>query len=113
MEDRVIIDLRRKDEPTKELEADLIIEIERIPDGYIATYNYRDGERYVPYNYFTFALREEMVKKHAQVIRDVKPKTVVVRTGRPGATRDVAIHPGVVKMILEGKLTADELMLRG
>lgn len=113
MGDRIIFDLRRKAPEAEEpLKADLIIEIDLHPEGYMATYNYFDG-RQIPYNYFDHLTREQMVVKHVQVIRDVKPKTVIIRTGAhsSGHPKDIAIHPGVVKSIVEGKLTAAELTL--
>lgn len=114
MGDRIIFDLRRKAPEAEEpLKADLIIEIDLHPEGYMATYNYWVDGRFIPYNYFDHLTREQMVAKHVQVIRDVKPKTVVIRTGKnsTGHPRDIAIHPGVVKSIVEGKLTAAELTL--
>ena len=94
-------------------EADLIIEIDLLPEGYIATYNHWVDGRFVPYNYFDRLTREQMVLKHIQVIRDVKPKTVLVRAGKheDEHTKDIYLHPGVVKSIIEGKLTASELTL--
>lgn len=113
-DDRVIIDLRRKPATEQvELKADLIIEIDLHPEGYMATYNHWVDGRFIPYNYFDRLTREQMVEKHVQVIRDVKPKTVVIRTGKhsSGHTQDIPLHPGVVKSIVEGKLTAAELTL--
>lgn len=94
-------------------EADLIIEIDLLPEGYLVTYNHWVDGRQIPYNYFDRLTREQMVLKHIQVIRDVKPKTALIRTGGNSAehTKDIYLHPGVVKSIVEGKLTAAELTL--
>ncbi len=115
MSDRIVIDLRRKAEAYVELVADLVIEIDRYEcsDGYTVRYVYDvPGFVYLPLP--MTMTRAEMVLMHVTKIQQIRPKTVVIRTGKhsTGQVVDVAIHPGVVKSIIEGKLTAAELTLR-
>lgn len=110
----VIIDTR-PEETLESLDADLIINIDLYDDGYSVAYNYKvDGKgTHVPYNCWFQFTREQMVQKHVQVIRDVKPRTAVIRTGAhsTGHIKDIALHPGVIKSIIEGKLDAADLTL--
>ncbi len=113
-EERIVIDMRRpKDAPTKELTADLIMEIDLVEGGYQAIYHARqdDGSYSVVFQRNGLD-RVELVQAHVQAIQQVKPKTAMVRTGRhsSGHHRDILLNPGVVKMILEGKLTAEQLL---
>lgn len=109
--EHVIIDLREKAQAPTEEEADLIIEIDLFPSGYDVVYHVRKDGVYEAYNIFTRLMREEMVKKHVQVIRDTRPRTAAVRTGRnsTGHVKDIALHPGVIKSIIEGKLGVENL----
>lgn len=112
----ITIDLRKKPEDLdpKNLEADLIIEIDLYDDGYIAGYHRRvEPGKYEPYNVWSRIDRKEMVRHHVSVIRDVKPKTVVIRTGKysTGHVKDIPIHPTVIANIINGTFDADSLTL--
>lgn len=117
-EDRIIIDLRRKpQEASEELDADLIIGIDLFDDGYTVTYCPRmpDGNGHFELHRIPKLDREAMVSNHVKAIQTLKPKTAVVRSGAhsTGHVRDIPLHPGVIKSIIEGKLDAAALMLRG
>lgn len=117
-EQRIIIDMRRKPQegPGKELDADLIIEIDMISeDDYFVVYLARDANgTYFIETQLGNATRAFMLEYHVLQLRTRKPKSVVVRTGKnsSGHVRDIPLHPGVIKSIIEGKLGAAELMLR-
>lgn len=113
-EERIVIDMRRsKDAPAKELTADLIMEIDLVEDGYQASYHSKREEGGHELVFRRTGLdRVALVNAHVEAIQQVKPKTALVRTGRhsSGHQRDILLNPGVVKMIIEGKLTAAQLL---
>ncbi len=115
MDDRVVIDLRRRtQEAYKELSAELIIEIDLFEEGYGCFY-----ERQIEEHKFEMVgsaeglTREQMVERHVQEIQRWKPKTVVIRTGvhSTGHIKDIPLHPGVIKSIIDGTLDATKLTL--
>lgn len=105
--DCIVIDTRPQVAEPKKLEADLVITIQRLERGYAVAY-FPVGVA-GPFPVHFPLTRAEMVLKHIEMIQHHKPKTVVIDTGEEAS--DVAIHPGVVKLIIEGKLTAAELTL--
>lgn len=117
-EKRIVIDLRSKgpQEPVV-LDADLIIGIDLYDDGYTVVYCPRmpDGRGHYELHRIPKLDRETMVSNHVKTIQALKPKTVVIRSGEhsTGHVRDIPLHPGVIKSIIEGKLGAEKLMLRG
>jgi hypothetical protein len=118
MTDRLIIDTKPADAPLKELTQDLVIEVDLFDEGYMATYRYvpqgAKTREYVAYNCFSALDRRDLITKHVQVIRDTKPRTAVIVTGKysTGHVRHVELHPGVIKQIIDGKLGVDELLLQ-
>lgn len=108
------MDLRRHPQEYEELSAELIIEIDLFGDGYDCFY-----ERQVEPNTFEMVgsaeglTRAEMVERHVEEIRRWKPKTVVIRTGKhsTGHIKDIPLHPGVIKSIIDGTLDATKLTL--
>lgn len=115
-EERIVIDLRRSgDAPSKELDADLIMEIDLFDTGYQAAYHMKsDGKAHSLLFQRDGLTREAMIAAHIEAITLAKPKTALVRTGShsSGHVRDILLHPGVVKSIIEGKLGAEDLILR-
>lgn len=116
-EERVVIDLRRNvGAPTKELVADLVMEIDIVEGGFQATYSSKqeDGTYKLVFQRMC-QTREQLIDAHIEAIKQAKPASALVRTGRhsSGHQRDIMLNPGVVKMILEDKLQAAHLLPRG
>jgi len=120
-EERVIIDMRHlRQQPAapKELDADLVMEIDLLDGGYQAIYLMRsakEGEGRTLIFQRNGLTREALIDAHVEAIKQAKPKTALVRSGRhsSGHVKDILLHPGVVKSIVEGKLGAGQLLLRG
>jgi len=116
--DRLVIDTAPVEKALKEPTQDLVIEIDLFSDGYTASYRYKHErarlDDYVPYNTFDGLDRRALIEKHVQVIRDTKPRTAIIITGKysTGHVRHVELHPGVIKQILDGKLGVDDLLLK-
>lgn len=89
-------------------ELDLIIEVDLGDKGYSANYRVKNGDAYATHTFIINMTREQMVRRHVSVIQDIKPKSVVIRTNGT----DIELHPGVVKMIVEGRLSDIELTLK-
>lgn len=115
--DNFVFDTKLVDPPLKEITQDLVIEVDLYPEGYAVAYRYvpqgATVREYVGYNHFEAIDRKQLVTLHVQVIRDTKPRTAVIVTGRfsTGHERHVDLHPGVLRQIIEGKLGIDELYL--
>lgn len=114
-EKRIIIDLRPKPEKYVELDADLIIEVDRFEDRFVCSYAGAVGDGWSILGPLETSSRKEMVGWHVQQIRERKPKSVVIRTGKhsTGHVQDIPLHPGVINSIIEGKLDAEKLTLPG
>ena len=105
--ERFVIDTRPQAVEPKRLTADLYIRIQRHgADRYTVAYIAGEDCHLTEKHFVT---RAEMVQEHVAAIQRYKPKTVVVNDREADG---VAIHPGVVKMIVEGKLSALELTLK-
>lgn len=102
-------------EETLEVEArpELLIEIDLYDTGYDVSYLRLVGESYAPFTVSGRVTRAEMVAKHISVIRELAPKRVAVVTGKhsTGHLKELELTPGVVRSIVEKKLTAAELTL--
>lgn len=117
-----VIDTRLAIPAEAGIDADLIIDIEAMESGnYNLTYFRPPPEwltplaetqgkklgEYVPICVLDIP-RQKMVEEHVRQIQEVKPKTVMVRSG----AQVTMIHPGIVKSIIEGKLEVAKLVLR-
>lgn len=116
-EERIIIDMRHLRQPAamKELDADLIVEIDLVDGGYQAVYLMKKEDKHELVFRREGLTREALIDAHVEAIKQAKPKTALVRSGRhsSGHVKDILLHPGVVKSIVEGKLGAGQLLLRG
>lgn len=111
----ITIDTRPKTEEEKELDAEFIIEIDLLDKGYLVHYHRKIGENiFQDVGSLECVERSEMIERHVREIQLWKPKSVVVRTGRhsTGHVRDIPLLPNVVKLIINGSLTAADLTLR-
>lgn len=100
-------------EPEVETRPTLVIEIDLYDTGYDVSYLHLVGGEYSLFTVSGRVTREEMVAKHASVIRELAPKRVAVVTGKhsTGHLKELELAPGVVRGIVEKKLTAAELTL--
>jgi hypothetical protein len=93
---------------TDSSKVELLIDVEMGDGRYSARYRAWNGEDYLTHVLATNMTREQLVARHVRVIQSLQPKTVAILS----EGSEVGLHPGVVKMIAEGKLSDIELTLR-